>query len=136
PLQGQGGAPFEAPKSPDAASIVMPCDVAARRTACCSRCKCEAIHTSASPKLIETTDPMWCSTTNRSVLIWSGSVSLGARARTMLAPGAIACAHSTSTAISCDQPNWSSLLGLKGVSPKGASVVQLGVAGRWNADWT
>ena len=44
----------------------------------------------------------------------------------MVAPGAMACDHSTSSEISADQLAWSALVGSNGVSPCGAMMLSVG----------
>src|SRR6266852_7396182 len=86
-------------------------------------------HASASPKLCEMTPPRLWSTAYLVTLKMSASWLVLARTRSMFAPGAIACAHSTSSEISDDHPTWLGSLTMKGVKPSGAMMLRLGGAG-------
>src|SRR5579875_458575 len=114
-----------APESPEAASTVTPslaASVYAPRSA--SSAALPGKVSSVALKLWLITSPRWWSSTYRSAATICGkpctpSVSdTGVSTSRMFAPGAITCAHSTSSVVSPAQPTMSEFLGLyRGVAP-------------------
>src|SRR5215475_13487018 len=118
----------EAPLSPDEAKSVIPLLIASANTVCCSASRAGSMHASASPKLCEMTSPTLWSITYLVVARMSESLLLGATASTMFAPGAVTCAHSTSSVVSTAQPNWlASLMSNGGGAPAGSICVKEGL---------
>src|SRR3954447_4558316 len=107
------------PLSPEEARTVTLLVTAALNASRRFSSECELPNaSSAEPKLCEITSARWCSTTYFSAAIicgkpWTPSVSaVGVVTSRMLAPGATACAHSTSRATSVAQALRSSWPGL------------------------
>src|SRR5215470_12433514 len=118
----------EAPLSPDEAKSVIPFLTAAANSACCWLSRAGSMHASASPKLCEMTSPMLLSIAYLVAARMSVSLLLGAISSTMFAPGAVACAHSTSSVVSTDQPNWlARLMSNGGGEPTGVICVNDGL---------
>src|SRR5712691_334195 len=92
-----------APWSPDDAKRVIPLSLASPNRACSCWISCGSAHLSASPELWEMTSPRLRSMAYFVTLSMSASAALLASTRSMAAPGAMACAHSTSIEISADQ---------------------------------
>ena len=83
------------------------------------------MHCSASPKLCETTSAALWSSTHRVASSRSWSASDRATTRTIFAPGAITCAHSTSSEVSPAQPSAVSWSGAA-ERPVGVTTERLG----------
>ena len=109
------------PSSPLEAKRVIPLRVASLNTWCCWRAIFGSTQPSASPKLCEMTSPTLLSTAHFVAARMSASSFDLARTSSILAPGAMACAHSTSREISADQPTMLPSVASNGVSPCGAS---------------
>src|SRR5260370_178543 len=95
-----------APVSPDDPKNLMPWSPAVPKIACCWWTRLGSAQIAASPELCEMTSPRLLSAAYRVALRMSASWSLLASTRSMTAPGATACAHSTSSEISADQVRW------------------------------
>src|SRR5262249_42271290 len=111
----QSGRP--APWSPEDANSVMPLPTAAPTIACCGFTSAGSMHCSASRKLCEIVSPRLLSTAYWVASRMSASSFDFAITSAIAAPGAIACAHSTSSVVSPDHP--SALSGVVGSIPNG-----------------
>src|SRR6266849_2834257 len=95
-----------APWSPDDANSVIPFAGACGNTSCCWATSAGAMQASAAAKLCEMTSPRLLSPAHFVTARMSASWLLGASTRSIVAPGATTCAHSTSSEISPDQLRW------------------------------
>src|ERR1700730_16952005 len=101
-LPSQGGC--AAPLSPDDANRVVPFWVALLKSECCWASSVGFMQASASPKLCEITSPRLWSMAYFVALRMSASSFVLAITRSIVAAGAITCAHSTSSEVSTPQP--------------------------------
>ena len=125
---------WAAPWSPEDASSVMPLSVALANIACCARSIAGSTHCSASPNDCEITSPRLWSTANWVADRMSASSLDLASTSLIVAAGAIACAHSTSSVISPAQPTWLASFWSNGVRPSGATMftVAAGSSKTWS----
>ena len=92
------------PWSPVEAKTVIPWPAIRWKSRCVLSSSFGSMHCSASPKLCETTSPRLWSETYFCALKMSSSLFDFATTRSIVAPGAIAWAHSTSSVVSPFQP--------------------------------
>ena len=112
----------------------MPFSVAFANIACCARSIAGSTHCSASPNDCEITSPRLWSTANWVADRMSASSLDFASTSLIVAAGAIACAHSTSSVISPAQPTWLASFWSNGVRPSGATMftVAAGTSKTWS----
>ena len=91
-----------------------------------------------APKLWLITPPRWCASTYFSAVTICGNPlvpsfsEVGVSTRTILASGAITCAHSTSSVVSCAQPTLFWVGWYAGTWPAGWMISNDGGAGSLN----